>query len=138
PYQRWHRLYPVLPAQAVPHPYAYAVDVPPPGDRDVAEPRAADERRVRRLVPSLPPCLDERVVGGVLACEEHHARFQIEGDVVPEHERAGDVAARADADRPPARPRLRVDRVLQNSGVRRARVRRAHSLIAPMSTPFTK
>src|SRR5438034_10220093 len=96
-----------LRAKAFPPPCAAAVDGPPPGDRDVAEPRAADERRVGRLVASLPPCLDERVVAGVLACEENGARLQLEGDVVPEHERAGDVAARADTHGPPARARLR-------------------------------
>ena len=121
------------------------VDRAASGDRDVPQAATADERGVRELVAALPAGFDHRVVRRVVAPEKDSARFEVQGDVVPQRERARQIAPGRDGPSAPAR-RL-VDGCLERAGVvgdavgdgaRHQVGGRAHSLIAPIITPFTK
>src|SRR5438874_2520800 len=66
---------------------ARPVDRAAPDHRHVAQPGAADERRVRALVAALPARLDDRVVVRIVASDERRAGLDLERDVVAQEER---------------------------------------------------
>src|SRR6266511_1763686 len=120
-------------AMRLPPAGALTIDRAASGDRDVPEAAPADERRVGQLVTALPAGAHQGVVGRVLAPDEHRAGVEVERHVGAQLEGARDVAARRKAHRPTALLRRGVDPFLERAGGRCA-----HSLIAPMVTPFTK
>ncbi len=67
------------------------IDCPAPGDGDVFQPAACQQRGIGELFNAFPAVGDDGVVSRVLAAEQGSARVEVQGDVIAEKERPGQV-----------------------------------------------